>query len=691
MVSRDIRLIIGRCIFLVLALAPGLSAAEAHRALGDGAVLIMPREAWRRTGAFDLVVHLHGSVASVESAIAASGWDGPTIVFNRKGLSSVYAGPFADRGLFPRLLDQAQASLARDRPDWDAKFEHVLVSAFSAGFGGVRELLAEGGPWDRIEGLVLADSLYCGYASGHELDAGKMAGFRKFTALAADGKKTMVVSHSEQVPAGYASTTETAVDLIRGAGGTDQAVDEDWGDGWQLKSRCVQGRLIVLGFAGAAPDDHMRHLRELGSLWKTALGAAKRGDDAAAKVVRVPIDAAGEVGVADLVARLAQTTGVVIERPTGSLRLSTRGLAAGLSREYLKKALGAEVEIRYEPGAMNVELKPPLFEPAARAAWRGRLASLAAKALEADVRRASYGMRARKSYRPNDPGRPTVCLVHGMNSSSFGFVHMIPLFEEAGYGVVLHDYPFNRPIAESCKRFADDWAAFRAKTGDKLPWSIVAHSMGALVARALVEDDASWKGDARSLILIAPVNQGSYLSKAQSILQLVSGLEALKGRDDARALTRLADGVGLAANDLLPGSAFLRSLNARPRRSGLPYHILAGDAGVINRETRRSIEQRIDLATQSAGMLGKMARAAAGDPGPILDELTDQTGDGCVAVARARLAGVDDFKILHANHAELIRAPVLFADPGPVACMPDVLRWLEDDAKKKAPAAASRP
>ena len=34
---------------------------------------------------------------------------------------------------------------------------------------------------------------------------------------------------------------------------------------------------------------------------------------------------------------------------------------------------------------------------------------------------------------------------------------------------------------------------------------------------------------------------------------------------------------------------------------------------------------------------------------------------------------------VHANHAELIRAPLLFPDPGPVVCMPYILRWLKAD------------
>ena len=68
----------------------------------------------------------------------------------------------------------------------------------------------------------------------------------------------------------------------------------------------------------------------------------------------------------------------------------------------------------------------------------------------------------------------------------------------------------------------------------------------------------------------------------------------------------------------------------------------------------------------------------------MLDELTDDTGDGCVAVERTRLDGAEDHVTIRANHAELIRAPLLYPDEGPVVCMPYVLRWLQADLKPQA-------
>jgi pimeloyl-ACP methyl ester carboxylesterase len=403
---------------------------------------------------------------------------------------------------------------------------------------------------------------------------------------------------------------------------------------------------------------------------------------ASAEVVRsveVPIGKTGEVQVAEIVSQLARAGGVALERPVAELGLSTQGLARGLTKTLLSETLGPEVVITFQPGAMIMAVDERVLAPANRDEWLRRLGSLADRADEAARKRLSYGMHALKSYRPNDPDRPTVCLVHGLNSSSGGFVHMIPWLEQAGYGIVIYDYAFNRSLEESCAAFARDWNALRRQVGETRPWSILAHSMGALLARSLVEDETSPVRDVSSLILIAPVNQGSHLAKMQTVIQLMNGLQAINGKKTTSAMLHLSDGLGQAAEDMLPGSVFLKKTNGRQRRAGIPYHILAGDSGFLTREGRAQIEARLEVVTRNAGILGRLTKVATADLPDLLDELTDGTGDGCVSVERTRLDGVPDHVTIHANHAELIRAPLLFPDPGPVACMPYALRWLRED------------
>ncbi|GAC1450075.1 MAG: hypothetical protein NVSMB9_34300 [Isosphaeraceae bacterium] len=383
-----------------------------------------------------------------------------------------------------------------------------------------------------------------------------------------------------------------------------------------------------------------------------------------------------EVEVSELVTRLAAATGLVIAGPSEGVKLPLSGLAGNLSRKMLQKSLGSGVRLQVADRQLHVFIPSSRLEPGQREDWERGVRELASMAQREALRRRNYGMHARPSYRPNDSRRPTVCLVHGVNSSSGGFVHMVPPLEEAGFGVVLYDYPFNRSLEESCGQLARDWLAFRREMGETHPWALVGHSMGTLLARDYVEGP-DYAGDVSTLIMIAPLNKGCYLARTQTLLQMTNSLKALNSRRSSQALAHLGDGLGEAAADMTPGSDFLKTLNARPRRAGVAYHTLAGDAGILSNVARGRIEERMAAAQRQAGLFGGIARVAlGGDLAERLDEITDGRGDGCISIASTRLEGVDDPIVIHANHAELIRAPLLFAEPGPVACMPYLLRWL---------------
>ena len=52
----------------------------------------------------------------------------------------------------------------------------------------------------------------------------------------------------------------------------------------------------------------------------------------ATRSVEVPVGKGGEIQVAEIVARLARASDVVLERPPASLTLSTQGLARALTK-----------------------------------------------------------------------------------------------------------------------------------------------------------------------------------------------------------------------------------------------------------------------------------------------------------------------------------------------------------------------
>lgn len=393
--------------------------------------------------------------------------------------------------------------------------------------------------------------------------------------------------------------------------------------------------------------------------------------------IRVPLANARDIDVGELVGKISALTGVRAKLPVGKLILPVSGVGGSLARTTISAILGDDAQLDLDHDALVVRVERRVLDPERFPGWSDAIQRLADHVDHEAKRRAKYGMRALKSYEPNDPERPTICLVHGLNSSSRGFVHMITPLEEAGFGLVVYDYPYNRNLTETSAQFARDWQAFRKSEGEKRPWAIVAHSMGALVARSLVESPEIPSTEFSTLIMVAPVNQGSSLAKAQTFLQLLNGVQAIRNKKTSDALAQLGDGLGEAAEDLTPGSRFLRDLNRRPRRSGVSYHILAGDAGIVSSEARHSVEKRINSLKNERGLLGSLTRFATADLASRLDEVSDGFGDGCVSVASSRLSGVTDHVVIHANHAELIRAPLLFSDPGPVACMPYLLKWLD--------------
>jgi hypothetical protein len=162
--------------------------------------------------------------------------------------SSVYSLAFVSPERFRALLDEA-----------GGPFGPIVVSSFSAGYGAVREILKDRANWDRIDALVLADSLH----SDLKIDSEHMRPIVDFAREAVAGRKRMLVTHSEVFPGTFASTTQTADYLLEQLGLKRRAVLK-WGPlGMQQVSEARAGRFEMLGFAGNTAPDHIDHLHAL--------------------------------------------------------------------------------------------------------------------------------------------------------------------------------------------------------------------------------------------------------------------------------------------------------------------------------------------------------------------------------------------------------------------------------------------
>lgn len=275
-------------------LASAAPAPIAYKQVPIGkAVLSLPAH-WTSFGPeVPVWLHLHGARQVVEDNFNAINAPAVLVTLTLPGLSKVYADHFAAPGAFDELLRAVEAALRSESTAQPWRLGRITVSSFSAGFGGVRQLLRQPEAFRRISALVMADSIYCGYVGApaeRRVDPELMAGFLEFARLATEGQKRLLISHSRQVPEGYASTTETADYLIQQLAGARTLETQELGGGLRLLSHFSRGRLDILGFDGDSPDDHMRHLRSIGVLFERAQPATARPATTVAQL-RAQLDA----------------------------------------------------------------------------------------------------------------------------------------------------------------------------------------------------------------------------------------------------------------------------------------------------------------------------------------------------------------------------------------------------------------
>ncbi len=215
-------------------------------------------------GGVDVLVHFHGNPATVNNNAGYADLNAVIVNVTYSGFSSAYSTPFGDPALFGNVLDGA-LDVLRAQTDFSAstQWDQLAVSSFSAGYGAVREILKQPTYYDRIDGLLLADSLYAGFtsASDHTPLAYQMVDFKRFALDAANAQKTMIVSHSQVQTYTYANTAETADDLMQHVGVTPFSVNEPGLGTLQFYRKAQIGDFGVWGATGSDAAAHSRHLQ----------------------------------------------------------------------------------------------------------------------------------------------------------------------------------------------------------------------------------------------------------------------------------------------------------------------------------------------------------------------------------------------------------------------------------------------
>jgi pimeloyl-ACP methyl ester carboxylesterase len=263
-----------------------------------------------------------------------------------------------------------------------------------------------------------------------------------------------------------------------------------------------------------------------------------------------------------------------------------------------------------------------------------------------------YGLVLDENWEQKPVDQLVVVLVHGFNSSPLKNEGLMAPIRAAGFACGSFAYPNDYTILSSVQLLSEELQRFHRQHPQRRI-ALVCHSMGSLVARACIESALYDPGNVARLIMIAPPTHGTVLAHFAIGTDLWEHwLSRRSGGPWRRMRDSVIDGLGEAADDLCPGSAFLEELNGRGLNPRVRYTILLGTNACL--KEGQTVWIRDSVCEHIARLPG--GEASAERLSALLsdiDELVDGKGDGIVAVKRGRLDGVADTLVLPFGHVSV--------------------------------------
>lgn len=243
-----------------------------------------------------------------------------------------------------------------------------------------------------------------------------------------------------------------------------------------------------------------------------------------------------------------------------------------------------------------------------------------------------------EAWRPEYPGPDqVVILVHGLDEPGCVWDGLAPELLRAGHRVARFEYPNDQPIADSSRLLRGELNRLGVAGVDQADF--VCHSMGGLVVLdALTASCGSSPPGhvmprVRSVVTFGTPFQGSPWARARAVTEAREQFTRWRASDEgwAELVGGLADGRGEAGRDLLPGSAFLETLETRSLPSGLLW----------------------------TSVVGTLVELPGSEAIPELSPcwFVDGIGDGVVSIASASAGPPGEVVRLRGLHRDIVRGP----------------------------------
>lgn len=205
-------------------------------------------------------LHFHTAPWFIVNEFQRAGWKVPLVVFNFGQGSKVYGDPFALPGSFAAWQEQIFHAFGMKQAQWG-------VTSFSAGYGAVRNLIADKEFVKNLHTVILADSMYGSLdpaATERKVAPEHLAFWDPIVLPALKKKMKVIMTTSEITPDSYAGTWEVAQGLVRAHGG--EMVSHETTEPFGLLRTFDRGSWHVWSYDGHTPEAHMTHPRHLAEL-----------------------------------------------------------------------------------------------------------------------------------------------------------------------------------------------------------------------------------------------------------------------------------------------------------------------------------------------------------------------------------------------------------------------------------------
>jgi hypothetical protein len=244
----------------------GLGPYKPFRNVSGGRLTIPQKGGHTDDFGYDVIVHFHGASPVRKTLVQVA--RGVAYVGIDRGIGSgVYSNAFENPETWKQLVRSIESALKKESGDERAHIRHIGLSAWSAGYGAVNEILKYDA--DGVDAVILLDGLHAGWnpkASQKKQNAescvpGAIEPTFKYArrALAGEKDKLFVFTHSHVNPEKYPSTEATADLMLKELSLTRTDIDPKGDKFGQVGTVDVKG-FHLWSYQGTNEYAHCTHI-----------------------------------------------------------------------------------------------------------------------------------------------------------------------------------------------------------------------------------------------------------------------------------------------------------------------------------------------------------------------------------------------------------------------------------------------